>query len=259
MENTPVNEHTKEDHYRGSIAQWYDKLLETEARDIAFYKSVAVDNGGKVLELACGTGRLLVPIRRAGVDIEGLDISADMLSLCRQKLEAENLTATLYEQDMLSFDTGQQYKTIFISGGSFQLIEKISDAMALLKMIHSHLHPKGQLVLDICSPWNLIRLNQDGQWRIRRTAKNEHQEELRCHECLYFDLVEQIQSSKNKYELYRKDRLVDTFCGEMNLRWYGKHEFTLMLKQAGFSKVRTQTATIIEQDGEALVFFARKD
>ena len=251
-----MNSQTNEDHYRGGMGQWYDRLLESETKDIEFYKNVAVENGGKVLELACGTGRLLVPIRRSGVDIEGLDISADMLSICRQKLEAENLTATLHKQDMLSFDTGQQYQTIIISGGSFQLIEEINDAMALLKRICDHLHPGGQFVVDICCPWDQIRLNQDGQWRIRRTARNEHQEELWCHECSYFDLEEQIQSVRNKYEFYQNDRLVNTFCGKMKLRWYGKHEFTLMLRQAGFNTVRTQAATIIEQDGEALVYFA---
>ena len=254
-----MNKQANKGHYRGGMGQWYDRLLESETRDIAFYKNVAVENGGKVLELACGTGRLLVPIRRSGVDIEGLDVSADMLSICRQKLEAENLIATLYEQDMLSFDTGQQYDTIFISGGSFQLIEEISDAVAFLRRIHDHLNPGGQFVVDICCPWDQIRQNQDGQWRIRRTAKNEHQEELRCYECSYFDLEEQIQSDKNKYEFYQNDLLVNTFYAEMKLRWYGKHEFTLMLKEAGFSKVRSQAATIIEQDGESLVYFAGKD
>jgi SAM-dependent methyltransferase len=254
-----VNEQTNEGHYRGGMAQWYDRLLERETKDIEFYRSVAIENGGKVLELACGTGRLLVPIRKAGVGIEGLDISADMLSICREKLEAENLTATLYEQDMLSFDTGQHYSTIFISGGSFQLIEEIGDAKALLRRIHDHLPPKGRLVLDICCPWEQIRQNQEGQWRIRRTARNEDQEELWCHECSYFDLENQVQSTRNKYELYRNNRLVDTFCGEMKLRWYGKHELTMMLQEAGFTSIRVQSAVIIERDGRALVYFAGRD
>jgi hypothetical protein len=52
---------------------------------------------------------------------------------------------------------------------------------------------------------------------------------------------------------------VNTFYADSNLRWYGKHEFTLMLKEAGFSTVRTEAVTIIEQDGEALVYFADRD
>jgi SAM-dependent methyltransferase len=254
-----VNNQANEKHYGDGMGQWYDRMLASETKDIEFYTNVALESGGRVLELACGTGRLLVPIRQAGVDIEGLDLSADMLSVCRDKLEAGSLTATLYEQDMLTFDTGQQYQTIFISGGTFQLIEKISDATALLRRIHDHLTPGGQFVVDICCPWDKIRQNQDSQWQIRRTAKNERGEELRCYERSYFDLEEQIQNDENKYEFYRNGNLANTFHADVKLRWYGKHEFTLMLKQAGFGEVSTRAATIIEQDGESLVYFAGKD
>lgn len=246
-------------HYRGFIATWYDRLLESETNDIEFYTKIAAESGGKVLELACGTGRLLLPIRRLGVDIEGLDVSPDMLAICRQKLASENLTARLYEQNMVDFDTGRHYRTIFISGGSFQLIEETSDAMKTLKKIHDHLQPGGRLVLDIFCPWDQLRLNQDGQWRIRRMAANEDQEELWCYDCSYFDLENQVQQVRSKYELYRKRRLVDMFSGGMKLRWYGKHEFILMLEKAGFGCIEAETANIIARDGDAIVYRAGKD
>jgi len=254
-----MDNQSRKKHYRGSISEWYDRLLESETNDIEFYKRIAVETGGKVLELACGTGRLLVPIRQQGVDIEGLDISADMLDMCRQKLAAQKLTAPLYEQDMTSFDIGQRYQTIFISGGSFQLIEDLDEALATLKRICAHLHPGGRLVLDIFCPWDQIRRGQEGQWQIRRRATNTNQDELWCYECSHFDLEEQMQRMRTKYELYKHNQLVHTSCGEMNLRWYGKHEFILMLEKAGFGKIRTEAATIIERDGEALVYHAIKD
>lgn len=253
-----MNSPAKEVHYGDLMAKWYDKILESETNDIGFYKSIAAASDGRVLELACGTGRLLVPIRQSGVDIEGLDISPDMLAVCREKLLSKNLTPSLYEQDMVDFDTGQLYRTIFISGGSLQLIEDIGKAIEALKRIHAHLLPGGELVMDIFCPWEEIKLNQEGQWKVRRTARHQN-EELWCYECSYFDLREQVQRMRTKYELYKHNRLAGTSCGEMSLRWYGKHEFRLMLEKAGFAKVRVEAATIISRDGEALVYYAIKD
>jgi hypothetical protein len=63
---------------------------------------------------------------------------------------------------------------------------------------------------------------------------------------------------RTKYELYRNDRLLGTSCGEMNLCWYGKHEFKLMLESAGFTEVMMELVTIISRDGEGLVYYAKK-
>jgi SAM-dependent methyltransferase len=134
-----------------------------------------------------------------GVDIEGVDVSPDMLAQCRRKLAHENLTAPLYEQDMVDFDTGRKYNTIFISGGSFQLLDELDNALGALKKIHEHLQPGGQLVLDIFCPWDPIRMNHEGQWLIRRTAKNEKQEELWCYDCSSFDVEEVVQTTRNRY------------------------------------------------------------
>ena len=92
-------------HYWGLLAKWYDKLLEEEKGDIQFYRDLVLRCKGKVLELACGTGRLLVPYREEGAEIEGLDISKDMLAICREKLQEKNLTAELYEQDFIDFSS----------------------------------------------------------------------------------------------------------------------------------------------------------
>lgn len=138
------------------------------------------------------------------------------------------------------------------------MIEDIEKVMAALERIHAHLQPGGEFVLDIFCPWEQIKLNQEGQWKVRRTARHQD-EELWCYECSYFDLQEQVQRMRTKYELYRHNRLAGTSCGEMNLRWYGKHEFTLMLENAGFTSVRVEAATIISRDGEALVYYARKE
>ena len=69
-------------HYSGIIAEWYDRLLEKESGDINYYKKIVQKANGPVLELACGTGRHIMDALKNGVDIDGLDSSTDMLSIC---------------------------------------------------------------------------------------------------------------------------------------------------------------------------------
>ena len=63
-----MNSPAKEVHYGSLIAKWYDRILESETTDIEFYKSIATASDGKVLEIACGTGRLLLPISINQID-----------------------------------------------------------------------------------------------------------------------------------------------------------------------------------------------
>src|SRR5205823_9426190 len=75
----------------GFIADLYDFVRPYRDRqDVAFFVDAAKEAGGPVLEVGCGTGRILIPTARAGVDIVGLDLSSRMLGVCRERLEAEN-------------------------------------------------------------------------------------------------------------------------------------------------------------------------
>jgi SAM-dependent methyltransferase len=253
-----MSKKSSENHYRGLVAQWYDRLLEKERKDIEFYTDIVRHDKGKVLELACGTGRILVPIRGLSIEIEGLDMSPEMLALCREKLRKNNLSAPLYEQDMTAFKTGKRYSTIFISGGSFQLIDDIEKAMTCLKTIYSHLQPGGQFVIDLFQPWEQIRAKTEGQWQLGRTGSNDKGEEFLCHERTEYDFFNQLIKLKFKYELLKDGLPVDTMNDNFTLRWYGKEEFRLMLEKAGFSPIVIKKENIMSNHGESIVYFAYK-
>lgn len=246
-------------HYHGLVAQWYDKLLENEKKDIEYYRSIVQECNGSVLELACGTGRFLVPYLRDGADIEGLDISGDMLKICRKKLKDLNLATKLYEQDIADFSTNKQYDTIFIAGGSFQLLDDFDHAMACLSCIFHHLRPGGRLVLDLFPLWAEARSIRSGAWQLGRTARNDKGETFYCHAATEWDYSRQIQKGHYKYELYRKGRLAATIIDDMNLRWYGRQEFVMMLGKAGFTRISTERADLMSTHGESTVYLAYKD
>ncbi len=136
-----------------AFVEFYDAFpIYVERKDVDFYLRHAKAAGGPVLELGCGSGRILVPTRRAGIDITGLDGSADMLAACRAKLEGENLDASLLVGDMRDFDIGRKFALVTIPFRPFQHLLDVEDQMACLKCIREHLRPGGRLIFDVFNP-----------------------------------------------------------------------------------------------------------
>jgi SAM-dependent methyltransferase len=133
----------------------YDAVY-ADRDDFGFWQAIAADAGGPVLELGCGTGRVLVPPARSGIEITGLDLSAEMLARCRAKLEAEppevRGRVTLVEADMTSFDLGRRYAAITCPFGGFQQLRTVEQQLACLDRCRAHLLPRGRLVLDLPNP-----------------------------------------------------------------------------------------------------------
>lgn len=74
----------------GAFAEFYDHVRPYQQRpDVDFYLRLARDTGGPVLEVGCGTGRVLVPTAQAGIEVTGLDRSQAMLQRCRERLAKE--------------------------------------------------------------------------------------------------------------------------------------------------------------------------
>jgi SAM-dependent methyltransferase len=243
-------------HYRGLLATWYDALSPPGGPDVEFYQRPVQEVRGKVLELGCGTGRLLVPFRQAGADISGVDAAPDMLAICQRKLTALGLTAPLFHQDMAQLRTGQQYALILAAGPVFQMLDDREDALSCLHAVREHLEPGGRFLLDLEIPWTDIRTDRDGIWRQIHRADNERGESLIVHECHRHDLREQLRTGTYRYELYRGDRLAETIAADYRMRWYGRQEFVLLLERAGFAKACIEPATRITRLGEATVYSA---
>lgn len=260
-EDTP---HPFMDEYRyeGLVAQVYDLWFPpgAEYEDEHFYRSAVEMGEGPALEVACGTGRLLVPLLQAGLDVEGTDISPDMLAICKAKAEAAGLRPRLHAGAMQTMDLGKKFRTIIIPYCSFQLLLNRDDAMAALARFHKHLEPGGKLYISNYTPWD--DLHAEKTWYVRRVAQRPADgATVLMHEATSCNRIEQIQTDWIKYEVYLHGRLEESQMRCMKMRWYFPHEFEMMAKAAGFGSFAAYgdyTFEPLNDDHDSAVYCAVK-
>lgn len=145
--------------YDRQSSEFYDH--HAKRGDVRFYVDCALESGGPVLELGCGTGRILIPTARAGVRITGLDKSTEMLRICRDKLQKEapdvRERAELIGGDMRDFALGKRFSLVTITFGPFNNLVSVEEQISCLKCIREHLRNSGALVFDVMY-WDLRTL-----------------------------------------------------------------------------------------------------
>jgi 2-polyprenyl-3-methyl-5-hydroxy-6-metoxy-1,4-benzoquinol methylase len=119
---------------------------------IAFYCDLAKTVGGPVLEIACGSGLITLPIAALGLEVTGLDLARPMLEHARRKAEAQNLKVHWVEADARSFDLGTKYPFIFITGNAFQAFLRRADQEALFACVKRHLTSEGIFIFETRNP-----------------------------------------------------------------------------------------------------------
>ena len=140
------------------IAKYYDGAYaaKQDLVDLPFYLELAEENGGPVLEIACGTGRVLLPIARKGIEIYGVDNSRPMLDVLAQNLAGEppevRNRITVHEGDMRSFRLNQKFPLVMIPFRPMQHMFTVEDQVAALKTAAAHLTDTGILAFDVFYP-----------------------------------------------------------------------------------------------------------
>ena len=125
---------------------------ERSAARIAFYCGLAQRIGGPVLEIACGSGLVTVPIAAASLEVTGLDLARPMLEHARKKAERQRLKIHWVEADARSFDLATKYQFILLTGNAFQAFLRREDQEALLASVKRHLAPHGIFAFETRNP-----------------------------------------------------------------------------------------------------------
>jgi SAM-dependent methyltransferase len=151
-----------EGFYDEQDAKRYDARFHGVPGDVELYLDLAREAhaaGQPVLELTCGTGRVAIPIARAGVRVVGLDLSPHMLAVAREK-SVGLATLRLVEGDMREFELPERFGLAFIPFRSFQHMLTVRDQLSCLRCIHRHLVPGGRLAINLFNP-DILRI---GDW-----------------------------------------------------------------------------------------------
>jgi SAM-dependent methyltransferase len=246
-------------HYKGLIAEWYDEWLKERTDDIDYYSEFFKGFDGRVLELACGTGRLLLPIAEGGVTIDGLDSSEDMLGVLRSKAENLGLNGIeLHNRSMEDFSLATQYDAVFVASGSFQLLTVDEQALNSLECIRRCLSDTGFLVLDIFVPWGEIIMQKCASYQVTRDVSRPDGKRSIVHERFSISIPKQIKYGTYRYEFYDQKQLTQCILDDLSIRWYWKDEFMNLLKRAHFSKIDVLTQSALYDEGTSFVFKAYK-
>jgi len=224
------------------IAELYDQVVPYRARqDIDFFVGAARDGGGPVLEVGCGTGRVLIPTARAGIEITGLDLSQNMLRVCRQRLlsepEAVQARVRLELGDMRQFDLERRFNLVTLPFRPFQHLTMVEAQLSCLTSIHRHLVEGGRLILDLFNQW-LEALVQDN-------AGQEMGEEpefttpdgrrvVRRHRIVSRDVANQTSQVELIYYVTHPDGRAERLVHAFSMRHLFRFEAEHLLVRCGF-------------------------
>jgi SAM-dependent methyltransferase len=221
--------------YEAVHARWYDATYASRRADAAFYRDLARETGGPILELGCGTGRVLVPMAEDGLECTGLDGSPAMLDALRAKRPPPNLRLVL--APLQAFDLGRaRFRLIFSAFRPLQHLYTVDDQLACLAAVRRHLGPDGLFAFDVFQP-DLARLAlaEEPEYEENRFADGD--DEIVRLARVTRDVATQTQEVTMRYERRRDGAPVRSEVEHVRMRWYHRYELEHLLARAGFEVV----------------------
>ena len=223
-------------------AEYYDLDHDTQI-DIAFYLNYARRCGSPVLELACGTGRVLIPLAEAGFEMYGIDLSENMLAHCRRKVAERGLDDRVHLAlaDMATYDLPRKDIALaYVPVRSFMHLHAQEDQLACLRCTYKHLRPGGVFIVDVYAPnFRLLAQEPEQPFALRRESVLPGGGRLvRSDRFVRNDLVAQVQHYEIRFEEYDPGgALVRERTLPLTTRYTFRYELQLLLERVGFERI----------------------
>jgi SAM-dependent methyltransferase len=236
----------------GAYARFYDLDLEGMDEDLPFLEGMAARCGSPILELACGTGRALLPLASRGFQITGVDVSPAMLAIARSRLRAAGLDrrVRLVQQDMRALDLGGRFNLAYALVNSFSHLLTTDDQLAALAAVRRHLEPGGVLILDLFNPdmgrlldfrGHLVLDKQLADPLTGRTITKYRSEQV--------DLGRQIIDVTYVMDELDEEGIVRRTIFPFALRYFFRFELELLLRHAGLELEAIYGSYDLEESG----------
>jgi SAM-dependent methyltransferase len=224
--------------YTGLMARAWDPLRgdTSDWEDRALFRELIREIGEPVLDVGCGTGRLLLDFLADGVDIDGIEISADMLDVLRAKAATLGLSVEgrIHLGPMESMDLPRRYRLVLVPSSSFQLLVDPEAAAEAMRRFHAHLEPGGTLVM----PWiDLGRDHPDGADDVfEQEAMLPDGSVIRRRCRAWYDPGTGLESTDDRYQLLREGRVLaeERKVREPAVRGYSYDAIRELHRAAGF-------------------------
>ena len=217
------------DLFRGDTSTWDDRF---------FYLDVVKKYGQPVLDIGCGTGRILLDFMQQGIDIDGVDNSPDMLTRLKQKAENLNLNPTVYQQEMDKLDLPRKYQTILVPSSSFQLLLDGALPPVTMKRFYEHLLPGGVLAMPFMTLW------KEGDPLesefTREVVRPEDGATIRRWSLVRFDTGTDLEDTIDRYEIIRDGQVVASEEHQQSpaTRSYTQGQAIALYQEAGFKDIQ---------------------
>jgi SAM-dependent methyltransferase len=252
------------------IAKYYDGAYaaKQDLVDLPFYLDLATQSRGSVLEIACGTGRVLLPIARKGIEICGVDNSLHMLDVLKENLAREpdevRQRITLQEGDMRTFRLNQKFPMVMIPFRPMQHMFTVEDQVAALRTAAAHLTDQGTLAFDVFYPkfemiWTRVGEEiPEMEWTppsdptklIRRFFRKDS-----------IDKINQIFSFTFIFRTYASGKLIQEETEPFRLCYYTYPHLRALFLLAGLDPIAEYGSfakTPLDSTAEQMIFLLRK-
>ncbi|HJT57912.1 MAG TPA: class I SAM-dependent methyltransferase [Ktedonobacteraceae bacterium] len=218
------------------IAAFYDIEHQHFAEDLDVYLNFAELSGNPVLELACGSGRVLLPLAEAGFEVTGVDSSAKMLSLAEQRLRLAGMAnrCKLVQQDICSLQLNQKFRLAFIALGSFAHVITRKEQQQALRAIRNSLVTGGQFILDISNADARYMEHLSGQVLHQGTWQEENGAFVSHFVSPASSTKQHLLELTHFYDVHKQDEAVRRTISKTQLYLFECAEMELLLEQAGF-------------------------
>lgn len=214
--------------------------------DAEFYAELARLAPGPTLELGCGTGRLLIPLAREGMNVTGLDRSKAMLAEAKRQLKREpkavRQRVALVSGDMTDFALEGQFGLIFVAFRSFMMLDTAAAQRKCLERIHRHLLPGGIVAIDVFDP--ILGRLEPGKKSRKWALLNEviHPETLNVVRIEVAgranDPVEQVFEETWRFTEVGPKKVLRREKEVLRMRWTYRNEMRYLLELTGFGGIR---------------------
>ena len=246
------------------VARFYDAETSEKVDDLQLYSELAQQYGEPILDVGCGTGRVLLHLAQEGYTVHGVDDSAQMLAILQRKLDAfphlaQHIRAA--KADIFTYKSDQPYKLTLLTYNALMHFHAQEKHIALLKHLHSLTAKDGLLIIDLPNAGEMFASQDNDSPILDRTfIDHETGNLIMLFAVSHLDRVSQLMRVQWSYDEITEDGTVKRLLVPHVLRYYFEAEIRLLLQITGFAVEQVYGSTEGEpfEDGsERMIVYAR--